>query len=256
MKIITSKDNPIYKSALKLTRRKYRDAAGRFLLEGVKPLRDAIAQGMEIETVFIKAGILDSAVESQAGSFGIIGSPVNFIQLDNRLFEQLSDTENSQGIVSVALKPETPVLKGGNVVVLDRLQDPGNIGTIIRTAEAAGFEAVMTVPGTGDVYAPKTVRAAAGSILRMPVISAESPKQAVMLLHDAGLKVVVTALEGAEDCFQTEYGPSALVIGNEGSGVSQEFLGLADKKVKIPMKGEIESLNAAVAAGILMYEVR
>lgn len=244
MKNITSKDNPTYKNAMKLLRKKYRDQEGKYLIEGIKPLTDAVNAGITVETVFVREGD-DSGIIPEEG--------VNTMCLSRDLFDNLSETETSQGVIAIATKnlkePEQ-----GNVIILDRLQDPGNIGTIIRTAEAAGFRAIITVKGTGDIYSPKTVRAAAGALFRMPVIEGLDTEEAVRFCRERGLKVTVTALEGAKECYDADLRDTAIVIGNEGQGVSDEMLMAADEKVKIPMEGEIESLNAAVAAAVLMYE--
>ena len=244
MKSITSKDNPVYKGALKLLHKKYRDREGRYLIEGVKPLADALDSETEIETVFVREG-------TEAGA--VSGDEQNVCLLAGDLFDRLSGTETSQGVIAVA-KKKTGAVPEGRFLVLDRLQYPGNIGTIIRTAEAAGFGAVIAVKGTGDIYSPKVVRAAAGSLFRMAVAEGLETGEVKDLCRDRGLKLAVTALEGAADCYSADLTEAAIVIGNEGQGVSEEFLSAADIKVKIPMQGEIESLNAAVAAAVLMYE--
>lgn len=253
MKIIKSKENPIYKAALKLTKKKYRDETGRYLQEGIKPLKDAFDLGIAVRTVFIAEGT-DAAFQIPEKTAVI---------LDRKLFEGLSDTETSQGVIAVVEKRHrtaedfAKAVGDGNLIILDRLQDPGNIGTIVRTAEAAGYQGIMVTPGTGDVYAPKVVRAAAGSLLRMPVFAAADAIQAVEMTRRMKKTLVVTSLEDAEDCFEADLTQDiALVIGNEGQGVGQSFLDAADRKIRIPMEGAIESLNAAVAAGILMYQSR
>ncbi|MDO4745421.1 MAG: RNA methyltransferase [Bacillota bacterium] len=253
MKTIKSKDNSTYKSAVKLTKKKYRDETGMYLLEGIKPLEDAIAMGIEVKTIFVSEGV---------------SVPDNFpeelcMMLEKKLFANLSDTDTSQGVVAVVRKDlcsfeafaEAASEGAGNVVILDRLQDPGNIGTIIRTAEAAGYKGIITISGTADVYSPKVVRAAAGSLFRMNVIGAVNAEDAAQMVSKMGKKLTVTCLENAENCFEADLTEDiALVIGNEGRGVSERLMELSDIRVSIPMAGSIESLNAAVAAGILMYQ--
>lgn len=246
MKQITSRNNRIFKDALKLTRKKYRDAEGKYLLEGIKPVKDALAGGLEVERLFVR--------EDSCPGPGIIGES---FRLEAHLFDELSDTETSQGLIAVVKKKPQDCfgfMGPGTAIILDRLQDPGNIGTIIRTAEAAGCSAVLAIKGTGDIYSPKVVRSAAGSIMRMTIVDNLEPAEAAGLCRQAGKKIAVTCLENAENYIDADLGEdTAIVIGNEGRGVSEEFMKLADIKVKIPMKGEIESLNAAVAAGILMF---
>ena len=131
------------------------------------------------------------------------------------------------------------------------------MGTIIRTAEAAGYGGVLLMAGCTDVYAPKVVRAAAGSLLRMPILQENDIAETAGRLHALHRKIAATSLEEAQDYRDADLGENiALVIGNEGRGVRQEFLDIADIKIRIPMAGSIESLNAAVAAGILMYQSR
>lgn len=253
MKTIKSKDNIIYKSAVKLTKKKYRDETGLYLLEGVKPLEDALALDIKLRTIFICEGTqrADALPEDIC------------MMLDRKLFEKLADTGTSQGVIAIAEKntctfaefAEVSAEGSGNVVIMDRLQDPGNIGTIIRTAEAAGYRGIIMVAGSGDVYAPKVVRAAAGSLFRMPVINARDADDAANMAKEMDKKLTVTCFEEATDCFEADLKKNiALVIGNEGRGVSERLMELSDIRVKIPMEGSIESLNAAVAAGILMYQ--
>ncbi|MDO4176288.1 MAG: RNA methyltransferase [Bacillota bacterium] len=250
MKRITSAQNNIYKSALRLTRKKYRDAEGKYILEGIKPLKDAVKQGIEIESIFFREGI--------ENGLGIISDTANLIELEGSLFDEISDTENSQGVLAVVKKKLQDYFGftgPGSLVLLDRLQDPGNIGTIIRTAEAAGCAGILAIKGTGDVYSPKVVRSAAGSMFRMPIAEGLETSEAVEICRKAGKKIAVSCLEGATDYRDADLDENtAIVIGNEGRGVSEELMELADVKVKIPMTGEIESLNAAVAAGILLYQ--
>lgn len=252
MKTIQSKDNSIYKAACQLLRKKYRDERREYLLEGVKPVRDAIASGTLIKYIFLEEG----------GRVPDISLEKGVIMLRRELFRNLSATEHSQGVIAVAEQKQyelKELLKqsetGGNVVVLDRLQDPGNIGTIIRTAEAAGYDAVITTSGTADVYAPKVVRAAAGSLFRMPILQSADEQTVIDALREAGRDIVVTSLDTEQSYWDADLTENiALVIGNEGQGVSRGFLKSSQIKIKIPMEGEIESLNAAVAAGILMYQ--
>lgn len=138
---------------------------------------------------------------------------------------------------------------------MDRLQDPGNIGTIIRTAEAAGYKGIIIVKGTGDVYSPKVVRAAAGSVLRMPMIKAEEPEDVSAFCKEHGKRLIGTSVRNAKPFYQVDLTNNvALVIGNEGNGMSSELEDLSCENIMIPMEGDNESLNAAVAAGIIMYQ--
>ena len=253
MKTIRSKDNPAYRETLKLLRKKYRDQTGMFLIEGPRPVLDAVRSGNGIGTVFLRESAADSP-QSQEAAVLCEAEHVRLAVLADGLFDKLSDTEHSQGILASAGK-KAPGELTGSILILDRLQDPGNIGTIIRTAEAAGFGALITIKGTGDVYSPKTARAAAGSLLRVDVFEGMETDEAVQLCREHGRRIIASDLQGSVEYTDADLtGAIALVIGNEGSGISGEFRSAADVKVRIPMEGNIESLNAAAAAGILMYE--
>lgn len=253
IKEINSKDNRIFKECQRLSQKKYRDKEGRYLIEGHNLLDEAVTYGAGIDYL-----IFD---EAKAGPFHFDG---DIHRMKHNLFEKITQTETSQGIIAVVRKREYGFDElaakcdgNSNVVILDRLQDPGNIGTIIRTAEGAGYSAVIAVKGTADIFSPKTIRAAAGSVFRIPIIHVEDNRELKALVGDLGKKLVVTSLMADNFYFDADLSKGvALVIGNEGNGVSDELLELADIKIKIPMEGHLESLNASVAAGILMYETQ
>lgn len=250
MKLIRSSDNQIYKQCSKLERKKYRDLFGMYLIEGEKFVLDALACGQPVELIILRKDY------EKPYLFG--GAEVVF--MEGKLFSGLTQTKNSQGVLAVVKKPEISresffSKDDGNYIVLDRLQDPGNIGTIIRTADAAGYRGVITIRGTGDLYSPKIVRAAAGSLFRMPAIEMETPGEAAAFLKEAGKRIISTCFDTELFYYDVDLRKNiGLVIGNEGNGISQELIALSDLKIKIPMSGTIDSLNASVAAGILMYE--
>lgn len=251
MREISSQDNRIFKLCEQLSQKKYRDRLGLFLIEGENLLEEAVKNGADIETVLIRP-------DYEKDLHGL--EDKTFV-MASRLFDRLAQTETSQGVIAIIKKPEISREEFitdselGNFVVLDRLQDPGNIGTILRTADAAGYRLAIAMKGTADVYSPKVVRAAAGSSFRMPVVFMASVDELVEFTRAAGKKLTATCFD--TDCWYYDVDLShdiALVIGNEGNGISQELIESSDLKVKIPMHGTIESLNASVAAGILMYE--
>ena len=251
MREIRSKDNKIWKRCEQLTMRKYRDRSGLYLIEGENLLDEAIRNHVRIETVLVREDC-QKALPPEAADKAFL--------LDARLFDKLAQTVTSQGILAVVAKAEVRKedfigLPGSNFIVLDRLQDPGNIGTILRTADAAGYRLAILMKGTADVYAPKVVRAATGSLFRMPVVSMASTEELVEFTRAAGKKLTATCLD-AQRCYYDEdlTHDIALVIGNEGSGVAPALIESSELRIKIPMQGNIESLNAAVAAGVLMYE--
>lgn len=253
IKEINSKDNRILKECQRLTLKKYRDKESRYLIEGHNLIEEAINYRVPIDYL-----IFD---EEKALNIHFDGD--SYI-VKHSLFSRIAQTETSQGVIAVVQKREydleelTARCKGdSNLVVLDRLQDPGNIGTIIRTAEGAGYSAVFALKGTADIFSPKTIRAAAGSVFRIPIIHVEDNRELKALVKRLGKELVVTSLMADNFYFDEDLSKGvALVIGNEGNGVSEELLGMADIKIRIPMEGHLESLNASVAAGILMYEAQ
>ena len=255
MREITSKDNKIFRHALSLKTKKYRDRYGEYLIEGPNLLKEALKEEIDVEAVFVRpemtdeeAGIIEEGPELDRKTF----------ILSNRLFDELKDTETSQGIVTVVRKRQDPSPKGrpgGNYVVLDRLQDPGNIGTILRTADAAGYEMAVFMKGTADPFSPKVVRSATGSLFRLPMVFVEDAEELTELVHSAGKRLIATAMDAEKAYYDCDLEKdAAIIIGNEGNGISPELMMRADEKIMIPMAGNTESLNAAVAAGILMYE--
>ena len=251
MREIRSKDNKIFKECQKLSQKKYRDKEGLYLIEGENLIAEVPVD--DLVYVFYREG-----QERQ-----IFDLPDQYVVAE-QLFDKLAQTETSQGILAVVRKPKLNaddfvqrIQDKDNIVVLDRLQDPGNIGTIIRTAEGAGYQAVITVKGTGDVFSPKTIRAAAGSVFRMPILQVEDNQALRNLTDRLGKKLVVTGFNTDKYYYDVDLSKGvALVIGNEGNGVSDELMEMSDITIKIPMDGNLESLNASVAAGILMYETK
>lgn len=258
MREITSQDNKIYKYALNLKKKKYRDQTGEYLIEGPNLIGEAIKCGAELKTIFISQGFDISSPE--AGDIVSKKGHICFL-LPERMFATLCDTETPQGVVGISKKTdwaqayEKRKMSGGNFVIIDRLQDTGNIGTIIRTADAAGYELAIFMKGSADPYQPKAVRAAAGSLFRLPLKFVESIEELMFFVRENGKRLIATAMDAENEYFECDLRENAaIVIGNEGNGVSQELRNAADIKIRIPMEGNIESLNASVAAGILMYE--
>jgi len=236
---------------MQLASKKYRDKFGLYLIEGDNLIAEAMKQDTKVESVFIR-----DDRDARVGP----AEQEPFV-LNKKLFDGIALTEASQGIVAVVRKRAYTeedffgLCGEGNVVVLDRLQDPGNIGTVIRTAEAAGYKGLIAMKGTGDLYSPKTVRAAAGALFRLPVLFIDTPGRALETLKGAGKKIVGACMDAEICCYDADLtGGVALIIGSEGAGLCDEFRVGADLAVRIPMEAPADSLNAAVAAGILMYE--
>ena len=243
IKDIISTENKIYKEARKLDSRNHRTKSRLFIAEGERLVNDAILCGA------VQYIIIDENYDN------INLKALSIYRFSNKLFNEISATENSQGIVAVCKMMETKSLAhitGDMIVICDGVSDPGNLGTIIRTAECSGASGVVLLTGCVDVYNPKTVRSTMGSIFRMPLYFAQAENLAMLSSYE----IVVAMLDGSSDLYQTEFRKNvAIVIGSEAHGVSKQVSNFATKKIKIPMCGGAESLNAAVAGGIIMYEI-
>lgn len=180
--------------------------------------------------------------------------------LEDRIFEYVSDTKTPQGILCIVkqrhdriedlLKEEAPL-----IMILENLQDPGNLGTIVRTAEGAGVSGIIMSSQTADLYNPKTVRSTMGSIYRVPCVRSQDIYTDIERLKRFGVTVYAAHLKGKASYTEEDYlGGTAFLIGNEGNGLSREMAEKADKYILIPMCGRVESLNAAVASAVLMFE--
>lgn len=239
MKEITSFDNSILKLARKLQTKSGRVKNGMFIAEGKR--------------------IVDDAVSSGAVRYVITcGEDIGFentYRVSEKLYARISDTVSPQGIMAVCdiKNADIDFDRIKNIVICDGIKDPGNLGTIIRTAECAGFGAVLLINNCADAFNPKTVRSTMGSIFRIPVAEYSIPE----VLKLDGYRFAVTMLDGARDIFKTDFsGKIALAVGSEAFGVCDELKKHAVLPVKIPMCGQAESINAAVAAGIAMYAIK
>ena len=178
----------------------------------------------------------------------------------DEIFRKLSDVRTPQGILAVVGRlgcTTEDVLSGGLVIMLEGLQDPGNLGTILRTGEAAGIAGVIMDENTADIYSPKVVRSTMGSIFRVPFIRVKSLPELIPQIKQEGFTLYAAALKGSRSVDKIKFEKnSVIIIGNEGNGISAKLMELADHSVRIPMEGKVESLNAAVSASILMYRYK
>ncbi len=264
---IESSDNSRIRLVRKLGTRKGRTAEGRFVIEGLNLCREAVLRSLDIDFIMIpddwkESGGQDDISGLRAFISECIGSDgLTVCMVPAKLFAGLTDAGTGIGIVAVLKMPENDLTSvsglapGANILVLDRIQDPGNIGTMIRTAVAAGYGMILATKGTADIYSPKVLRATAGMIFEIPFAYVRDAGELREVLSRSGKRVAVTDPAGGRPYYEEDLSrDTALVIGNEGNGVSDEVMALADLKVTLPMKGSIESLNAAVSAAILMYE--
>ena len=247
---IESKNNNLFKEIKKLKEKKHRIKSNKYLIEGLRFVEEAIKSKVSIDSIIFT----ESFKEKNPDLFLKINENIKLIQMNEALLKQLCSTENPQGIVGV-INMQNKELKSGELVVLvGKVQDPGNMGTIIRSAHAAGAAGIVMTKGTVDIYNDKTLRSTMGSIFYIPIVEDDS-LDFVKSLKKEGYKLVVSSLQGKNNFFEENLqGKVMIAVGNEGNGVSDEVYDIADIKVKIPMPGEAESLNVAVATSIMIYE--
>ena len=247
---IESKKNNLFKEIKKKKKKKHRIKSNKYLIEGLRFVEEAIKSKVSIDSIIFT----ESFKEKNPDLFLKINENIKLIQMNETLLKQLCSTENPQGIVGV-INMQNKELKSGELVVLvDKVQDPGNMGTIIRTAHAAGAAGIVMTKGTVDIYNDKTLRSTMGSIFYIPIVE-DNSLDFVKSLKKEGYKLVVSSLQGKNNFFEENLqGKVMIAVGNEGNGVSDEVYDIADIKVKIPMPGEAESLNVAVATSIMIYE--
>ena len=255
MQVITSKENETVKTIKKLKDKKYRDETGLYIIEGIKMLEEAIEEKARIRKIIIceeclKAGDLEQKVLYEIAKY-------NCIYVNSKVFNSLTDVVAPQGIMAVIEKPNKDIkIKYDQdiILALDGIQDPGNLGTILRTADSVNLKQIIVTKNTADSYNPKVVRSTMGAILRIKIIETDDLAKTLKEAKKNKFKIVATSLDTNNSIYDIDYNKKVIVIGNEANGVSKEIQELADNKVKIPMLGKTESLNASVATGIMLYE--
>ena len=252
---VTGLQNPVVKAAAELKQKKYRTQNGLYLAEGLRTAEEAVAY-KAVETLFYVATDDERTMHLLEDA---AAQNIKLVCVSENVMKKIADTETPQGIIAVCKmrqpKLENLLASGKMLLVLDRVGDPGNIGTMLRTADAAGIGGFVLLKGCADIYAPKTVRSSMGSLFHIPVLSGVSEQEFVSAAKKAGYDLLVTCLDGADNLYKADLsGRIAFVMGNEAGGVSETLLEKADKRVYIPMAGRAESLNVAMAAGIVMFE--
>jgi len=260
--LLCSRQNSRIKYVKHLASRKFRRQEKKFIVEGVRFLEEAIQENWPLDLVLHttqaarvpRTGILLQTLNEQ-------GTPV--LAVCDELFKEIADTHSPQGILGVAHMPEMsakehlfkPAPEHDLLILTDGIQDPGNLGTIIRCADAFGAGGVLILKGCVDPYSSKVLRSTMGAVFRVPIIQIDDSDWLFEQLHKFGWHIIVGAPKGSlllQQCDLTD--PVVLVVGNEAEGVSEAVLKLAQNSVRIPMPGRAESLNAGIAAGIMLYE--
>lgn len=249
--MITSTANSQVKTVVNLLKKSgERRKLGLFVIEGIRMFSEVPKDRIH------KIYAAESFVKEGAG----VLEEYDYETVSDNVFRQMSDTKTPQGILAIVRMPEYDISdvitkKNPLVIVLENIQDPGNLGTIMRTAEGAGASGVIMSKDTVDIYNPKTVRSTMGSLFRVPFVRAEDICHTVTELCAMGICTYAARLNGSREYYMEDYRQgSAILIGNEGNGLTEKLAACAQKRIKIPMGGKLESLNAAVSAAVIMYE--
>ena len=280
MQKITSKDNEFIKHVKKLKDKKYRDLNNEYVIEGIKLIKEAIQENADIKHIIICEDCKETESISKELTYTI--AKYDCVYVSKPVFSSITEVTNPQGILAVVGKnvciaqnkldiinnsiDEKQDKKSKNnidkeidysqdiIVALDDLQDPGNLGTILRTVDSIGLTQILVSKGTADCYNPKVVRSTMGAIFRVKIIECENLLDTLKQVKKHHFKVMVTSLQTDNSIYDVDYKKKVIVVGNEANGVEREIQDFADEKVKIPMLGKTESLNASVATGIVLYE--
>ena len=255
MQVISSKDNEFIKHIKKLKEKKYRDINKEFIIEGIKLIKEAIEEKAEIKQIVICDNCQNSDIISKELMYEI--AKYECIYVTENIFKTISDVTTPQGllaIIKINTTEEEIDYSQDIIVALDDIQDPGNLGTILRTVDSIGLKQILVSKGTADCYNPKVVRSTMGAIFRVKIIECENLEKTLKEIKKHKFELVITSLQTENSIYDINYNKKVIVIGNEANGVKTEIQNIADIKAKIPMLGKTESLNASVATGIILYE--
>ena len=258
---ISSSANPLVKRIRRLGERKHRRREGAFYVEGIQPVWQAVEAGAEIETLVIAPDLLTSA-DAQRMVEAVERRGVRAVRVTRGVFESLSDRDNPVGLGAVvraraARLDDLRITPASCFVALHEIGNPGNLGTILRTAEAAGAAGVLLLGDTTDPYHPAAVKASMGALFTTPTVHVPEPEAFFAWAEAHDVAVVTTSARARDEHWAVRYPrPLSLLLGSEGEGLPPDLLARGDLAVRIPMTGTAHSLNLAVAAGILLYEMR
>ena len=288
MELITSVNNQRVKEVANLKQKKYRTESGTFFAEGLRAVQEAVQYADVTELFYTKAGRRDEVLKAagnvpadtkeKSGNMNNLNhnnagiakkrneaaNGIRMYQVDEKVMAKLSDTKAPQGVLAVIRTPEQSLrqLRPGTasdnnapVIILDRVQDPGNLGTIIRTADAVGALGLILLEGCVDAYSPKVVRASMGSLFHLPVVQDVTAEEALTWCYRNGYEPAATALKNAQNVYKADISKKmAFLFGNEANGVAEELQAAVETRLFIPMAGLAESMNVAMAAGIILFE--
>lgn len=255
MQVISSKDNELIKHIKKLKDKKERDISNEYVIEGIKLVKEAIQENAKIKQIVICEDCEKAESISKELMYEI--AKQECVYVTNKIFKILSEVQAPQGILAVVEKNNTNLeinYEEEIIVALDDVQDPGNLGTILRTVDSIGVTQILVSKGTADAYNPKVVRSTMGAIFRIKIIECENLEETLKKVQNKGFKIVVSSLQTDNSIYDINYNKKVIIIGNEANGVEKNIQEMADEKIKIPMIGKTESLNASVATGIILYE--
>ena len=290
MELITSVNNQRVKEVANLKQKKYRTESGTFFAEGLRAVQEAVqyadvtelfyteAEAGRLDEVLKAAGNVPADTKEKSGNMNNVNhnnagtakkrneasNGIRMYQVDEKVMAKLSDTKAPQGVLAVIrtpeqnlrqLRPGTASDNNAPVIILDRVQDPGNLGTIIRTADAVGALGLILLEGCVDAYSPKVVRASMGSLFHLPVLQDVTAEEALTWCYRNGYEPAATALKNAQNVYKADISKKmAFLFGNEANGVAEELQAAAETRLFIPMAGLAESMNVAMAAGIILFE--
>ena len=257
-KTISSVNNQLIKETCELKIKKYRNTADAFIIEGARCTEEVLDSGWDILQAFVDFSTDSERVTKISDRLETMG--ITVFEVTPEVMRRLSDTDTPQGILAVVRKQtgdlnDFNINNEGLLLVLDEVRDPGNLGTMIRTADAAGIAGIILLEGCTDVFAPKAVRSAMGSLFHLPIIKDQNKEDFIRWCCDNNWSLWSSSLEGGKSIYSEALDKrTAIVIGNEAQGVSSKLLSASEKRIYIPMPGNAESLNAAIAAGIILFE--
>lgn len=290
MELITSVNNQRVKEVANLKQKKYRTESGTFFAEGLRAVEEAVqyadvtelfyteAEAGRLDEVLKAAGNVPADTKEKSGNMNNVNhnnagiakkrneaaNGIRMYQVDEKVMAKLSDTKAPQGVLAVIrtpeqnlrqLRPGTASDNNAPVIILDRVQDPGNLGTIIRTADAVGALGLILLEGCVDAYSPKVVRASMGSLFHLSVVQDVTAEEALTWCYRNGYEPAATALKNAQNVYKADISKKmAFLFGNEANGVAEELQAAAETRLFIPMAGLAESMNVAMAAGIILFE--